>query len=86
MLLMHVKDKHGGDRRNLKIQELAISSGDAMIRRVIEAVYINETTPVLNPKEEWGNKNAPRSRHTTTRAYSLVIYGSSNSSFAKLID
>ena len=69
MLFKHMKEKHGGVRQELKIEKLATCSGDAMLRQVTEAVYINETTPALNSKEEWGNTNVPRPRYNNNNAF-----------------
>ena len=63
MLFKHIKEKHGSVRQELKIEKLVTCSGDAMLRQVTEAVYVNETAPALNSNEEWGNTNVPRPRY-----------------------
>ena len=69
MLFKHIKEKHGGVRQELKIEKLATFPGDAMLRQVTEAVFINETTPALNSKEEWGNTNVPRPRYNYNNVF-----------------
>ena len=69
MLFKHMKEKHGGVRQILKIEKLATFPGDAMLRQVTEAVFINETTPALNSKEEWGNTNVTRSRYNYNNVF-----------------
>ena len=69
MLFKPIKEKHGGVRQKLKIEKLATFPGDAMLLQVTEAVFISETAPALNSKEEWGNTNVPRPRYNYNNVF-----------------
>ena len=56
----HILDRHDSIPQDINVDILAMCSGDAMLRQVTEAVFINEWNPTLNTKEEWGNSNKLR--------------------------
>ena len=58
----HMLDRHDSIPQDINVDILAMCSGDAMLRQVTEAVFINEWNPTLNTKEEWGNSNKLRER------------------------
>ena len=69
VLFKHVEEKHGGRRQQITVERLATCPGDPMLRKVSEAVYIQELLPTLNSNEEWGNSNIPRKRHNNNSRF-----------------
>ena len=60
-------------KRKRSVDILTMCSGDAMLRQVIEAV--NELSPTLNSKEEWGNTNKLRERRN---GFELIAFTNLN--------
>ena len=57
MFYKDMLDRHDSIPQDINLDVLAMCSGDAMLRQVIEAVFIYEWNPALNTEEEWGNSN-----------------------------
>ena len=55
-------DRHDSIPQDINVDTLAMFSGDAMLRQVTEAVFINEMNSTLNMKEQWGNSSKSRER------------------------
>ena len=64
-----MQEKHGGRKQQITVQGLTACPGDPMLRQVSEAVYIQELSPTLNSKEEWGNTNIPRKRRNNNNRF-----------------
>ena len=42
-------------------------TGDPLLRQLTEAILIEEKKPLMNAKDEWGNRNIPRKREPGER-------------------
>lgn len=71
----HMLERHDAVPQEVTVDILATCSGDAMLRQVTEAVFINELNPMLNTKEEWGNSNKLRQRHN---GFELINFSNVN--------
>ena len=60
----HEQEEHNGEKQNFDLKILSHHPGDAMLRQITEATHIRETSPDLNRKDEFGNRNVPRKRRT----------------------
>ena len=69
VLYKHMQEKHGERKQQITVQVLTACPGDPMLRQVSEAVYIQELSPTLNSKEEWGNTNIPRRRRNNNNRF-----------------
>ena len=74
----HMVERHDAVPQRLALDLLAKCPGDAMLRQVTEAVFINELNPTLNTKEEWGNSNKLRERRTGFEPINLSNLRSKN--------
>ena len=59
-------EKSGGRRQQVTIEKLATFPGDPTLRQVSGAVYIQESLPTLDSKEEWGNSNMQKRTENLT--------------------
>ena len=75
----HMLERHDSVPQDVNVEILAVCSGDAMLRQVTEAVFINELNPTLNTKEEWGNTNKLRERRNVFEFIDLTNLHSTNS-------
>ena len=78
----HMVERHDAVPQRLALDLLAKCPGDAMLRQVTEAFFINELNPTLNTtlntKEEWGNSNKLRERRTGFEPINLSNLRSKN--------
>ena len=63
----HSVEKHCGEEVGVKVKVQDVCQGDQLLSQCMEAVFIRDTKPCMNGREEWGNKhNTSRRIHTKT--------------------
>ena len=64
----HFKDDHSEEEHTYGLKVISSAPGDPLLRQLTEAILIEERKPLLNAKDEWGNRNIPRKRDPGKRA------------------
>ena len=64
----HFKEEHEEEEQRYQLKVVTTAPGDPLLRQLMEAILIEEKKPLLNAKDEWGNRNIPRKREPGERA------------------
>ena len=63
----HFRDEHNEEEHQYGLKVISTAPGDPLLRQLTEAIIIEEKKPLLNAKDEWGNRNIPRKREPGKR-------------------
>ena len=62
VLWRHFKEDHNEEEQPYGPKVVSTAPGDPLFRQLTEAILIKEKKPLMNAKDEWGNRNIPRKR------------------------
>ena len=60
VLWRHFKEEHNEAGQPYELKVVSTAPGDPLLRQLTEAILIEEKKPLMNAKDEWGNRNIPR--------------------------
>ena len=67
VLWRHFKEDHNEEEQPYELKVVSTAPGDPLLRQLTEAILIEEKKPLMNAKDEWGNRNIPRKREPGER-------------------
>ena len=67
VLWRHFKEEHNEAEQPYELKVVSTAPGDPLLRQLTEAILIEEKKPLMNAKDEWGNRNIPRKREPGER-------------------
>ena len=59
VLWRHFKKEHNEEEQPYKLKVVSTAPGDPLLCQLTEATLIEEKKPLMNAKDQWGNRNTP---------------------------
>ena len=67
VLWRHFKEEHNEAEQPYELKVVSTAPGDPLLCQLTEAILIEEKKPLMNAKDEWGNRNIPWKREPGER-------------------